>query len=425
MDGAAQQAADALTRLDDALVELAGMPLGTLPDERVAELVTACTGAGDRLARVTARLAGEGERRQLGAADGSRHFAHWWARQTRLTRAEAGRRAALSRGLAEPLSEPIASALDDGELRVEQAEVILRVLADLPADLEDPAVRVKVRDHLLDLAARHDAKELRLLGKRALEVIDPETFEADEQRRLEAEEARAAATARITFTHDGRGRVLGRFQLPVLHGELLRSQLLALADPRRGENGRRGEEDRRGVEPEPGPGPAITPERMGWALMELVESLPATGLPSHAASTIALTVTLDLDQLRTGLGVAALDSGHRISAAEARRLACRAGLVPAVLGGRSQLLDLGRTARLFSAAQFRALAVRDKGCTAEGCGLPTRVCHAHHDAAWSRGGPTDLANGRLLCPHHHRLIHNPAYDHRLRPDGMLTFHRRT
>lgn len=158
--------------------------------------------------------------------------------------------------------------------------------------------------------------------------------------------------------------------------------------------------------------------------MELVEALPADLLPTHAASSVALTLTMGLDRLRESLGVAVTDGGHTVSASEARRLACRAGLVPAVLSGQSQVLDLGRTRRLFSSVQFRALALRDGGCTANGCGLPSRVCHAHHDEPWSRGGPTDRDNGRLLCPHHHRLAHSPKHRMERQPDGGVSFHLR-
>jgi hypothetical protein len=96
-----------------------------------------------------------------------------------------------------------------------------------------------------------------------------------------------------------------------------------------------------------------------------------------------------------------------------------------VLGGRSEVLDLGRTSRLFTVAQRRALGLRDGGCTAESCGMPATVCHAHHDLPWSRHGPSDLANARLLCPRHHRLVHDRRYDVTRRADGRLGFHRRT
>ena len=136
-------------------------------------------------------------------------------------------------------------------------------------------------------------------------------------------------------------------------------------------------------------------------------------------------MTLDLDALLSGAGAATLTTGHRISVGEARRLACGAGLVPAVLGGRSEVLDLGRSRRFFTASQRRALEVRDGGCTAEGCGLPPSVCHAHHDDPWSRGGATDLTLGRLLCPRHHRLAHARGYEMRRLGDRQVAFHRRT
>ncbi|WP_460816658.1 HNH endonuclease signature motif containing protein [Nocardioides korecus] len=87
-------------------------------------------------------------------------------------------------------------------------------------------------------------------------------------------------------------------------------------------------------------------------------------------------------------------------------------------------LDAGRTRRLYSAQQRIALQQRDRHCTAAGCATPPALCHAHHDQPWSTGGPTDLANGRLLCGHHHRRVHDPAFRHERHPDGTIRFHRR-
>lgn len=101
-----------------------------------------------------------------------------------------------------------------------------------------------------------------------------------------------------------------------------------------------------------------------------------------------------------------LDTGQRISPGEARRLACAAGIIPAVLGTRSEVLDLGRRTRLFTPAQKTAIAVRDGGtCTHPGCDQTTGFTDVHHDLEWSQGGTTDLANGRLLCRRHHREHH--------------------
>ena len=53
------------------------------------------------------------------------------------------------------------------------------------------------------------------------------------------------------------------------------------------------------------------------------------------------------------------------------------------------------------------------------------MCHAHHDVPFSKGGPTSVANGRLLCGHHHRRTHDPDYWHETLPNGQVRYHRRT
>ena len=98
---------------------------------------------------------------------------------------------------------------------------------------------------------------------------------------------------------------------------------------------------------------------------------------------------MTLDQLMAKLdaaGVCTLDTGGRISATEARRLACSAGIIPMVLGGRGQVLDVGRKRRLHTEAMRLAMGVRDGGCTAVDCEVPPGLCHAHHDNPWSEGG---------------------------------------
>lgn len=107
-----------------------------------------------------------------------------------------------------------------------------------------------------------------------------------------------------------------------------------------------------------------------------------------------------------------------------RRLACTARIIPVVLGTRSEILDLGRTRRLFTKAQLTAMALRDGGCIADGCDWPPWLCHGHHLRPWNQGGPTDLANGWLLCPRHHARAHDPTYQMQKLPDGKVTFHRR-
>ena len=138
-----------------------------------------------------------------------------------------------------------------------------------------------------------------------------------------------------------------------------------------------------------------------------------------------MILTIPLETLTTGLGTAQLGTGETITAGHARRLACTAGLVPAVLGTRSEVLDLGRTSRLFTPAQRKALALRHPRCRAEDCTVPAPWCEAHHATPWSHGGKTDLTDGVLLCYWHHQRAHDTRYTTTRTPNGDLRYHRRT
>jgi len=105
----------------------------------------------------------------------------------------------------------------------------------------------------------------------------------------------------------------------------------------------------------------------------------------------------------TGAGTTA--SGELLSAGTIRRLACDADVIPAVLGSRSELLDLGRRTRLFTPGQRAALWIRDKQCTYPGCTVPAPWTEAHHITPWFQDGTTDLHNAALLCGRHHTIVH--------------------
>ena len=246
---------------------------------------------------------------------------------------------------------------------------------------------------------------------------DAEHAETREARQLEAQEERAARRTSLRLWRDGDGVTHGRFAVPDLHGDMLRKALLAITSPARPHS------DESAASPR-----VPSPVRQGQAFCELLARLRVEELPVAGGGDATVVVTMTLEQLQAALaeaGVATLDTGLRISAAEARRLACSHRLVPMVLGGASQPLDLGRSARLFTKQQRLALGVRDGGCTAEHCEIPAAMCHAHHHDPWTPAGPSDLANGRLLCGPHHRRIHDPGYTHTLAPDGKVRFHRRT
>lgn len=100
-----------------------------------------------------------------------------------------------------------------------------------------------------------------------------------------------------------------------------------------------------------------------------------------------------------------------ISIQTVERLACSGEAVEVEFDGNGQPLDLGREQRLFNRRQRRALAARDGGCMAPGCERPPSWTEAHHIKHWARdGGRTDIADGILLCRHHHLLFHNNGWE---------------
>ncbi|MEJ3405495.1 DUF222 domain-containing protein [Rathayibacter sp. YIM 133350] len=127
------------------------------------------------------------------------------------------------------------------------------------------------------------------------------------------------------------------------------------------------------------------------------------------APAMSIVARVEMQTLVDGLGVATIDGlPQPVSAGTIRRMAATAELIPAVFGGASLPLDLGRDKRLFSRAQRLALAERDGGCAS--CGLDVAYCEAHH-ILWSKRdhGRTDLSNGVMLCPPCHARIHHDGW----------------
>jgi hypothetical protein len=132
--------------------------------------------------------------------------------------------------------------------------------------------------------------------------------------------------------------------------------------------------------------------------------------PALAHTTVV--VRLDYDTLIEGLGTAQIDGAEQpISASTARKLAADADIIPTVLGGDSEVLDLGRKRRLFTRTQKLALIDRDGGCAWCNCNKPPGYTEVHHLRWWKRHtGKTDLLNGVLLCSAHHHLLHREGWD---------------
>jgi hypothetical protein len=148
---------------------------------------------------------------------------------------------------------------------------------------------------------------------------------------------------------------------------------------------------------------------------------------------VTVLVRIDLNTLQTGVGTGQIDGvPSPVSAGTVRRMAADAHLIPIVLGTDSEVLDLGRTHRLFNRAQKLALAERDGGCAWTGCPHPPSYTEAHHIHWWdSDHGPTDLNNGILLCSSHHHRVHHDEWEIQVRenvpyfiPPAHIDPHRR-
>jgi hypothetical protein len=408
VDDSRHPVVDTVVDLRSVLSDLSQSPVWGLSTRDTEAALVEATRLITQAEQLQLRLLAHADRVDVGGSVGATSPANWLAHQTMTTRAAAHRAKRLATAL-DVSHSAVDEALARAAINVEQAAVIVDAVDELPDTIGADTV-AEAEAFLLREAADHDAKALRVLGRRLLEVLDPAAAEEEEARRLEKEEAEARAKASFTMSDDGHGKVHGRFSLPSVHGSMLRKALLALAAPARNP-------DR----------PANTPTRhvMGLAFMEYLETRGEDTLPSAGGVSATVVVTMTIDSLMGGLKAAGLCDGTRISAGEARRLACRAGVVPVVLGGRSQPLDIGRKARFHTKTQRIALGLRDGGCTAVGCDRPPSMCHAHHDHPWSQGGPTSVKSGRLLCQRHHTLAHDPSYAMTIQPDNTVTFHRRT
>jgi len=107
-----------------------------------------------------------------------------------------------------------------------------------------------------------------------------------------------------------------------------------------------------------------------------------------------------------GRPLAMTPDGVRLQDGTTRRLLCDAAITAVIIDHLGVPLDMGRTERLFTPEQRRAIRVRDGGCIHPGCDQLASWTQIHHIDEYRNGGPTDQANGAMLCPPHHDLMHH-------------------
>jgi hypothetical protein len=126
------------------------------------------------------------------------------------------------------------------------------------------------------------------------------------------------------------------------------------------------------------------PQRRADALVEICRlALRSTELPEDGGEPPQVAVTVAYDPLTGTLGTGTTDTGRRLPADTVRRMACDARILPVILGGTSQILDVGRSRRLATGPLRRALHLRDRGCAFPGCDRPPRWSGGHHMNIWS------------------------------------------
>jgi hypothetical protein len=397
--------ATALGQAREGVKRALGVGLSTLDRFQLGEAVSQVAEAEAQLASLRLDLLAEAEAQRVAEETGDTGTDAWAARLTGTTRAVMSGGLWLA-NLLQSKYHLTREAFADGGINEDQVRAIVRAAEKMP-ERATQEQREAAEESLVAKAVNGmNARGLRQAGRRMLDVVNQELADEQEADQLKGEEDHAEAETWLQLSDNDDGTFSGRFVIPEMQAHLLRSILERLTAPRRFSRNRRGEpvEDE-SVDHGNWQGLPFN-ERMGAAFVELIEHLPTDRL---GAASAAVMVHLPYQHLLDGLASARLDAGVRVSAEQARRLACEAGIVPAVLGGRSEVLDLGRVARLHTPGQRRALSVRYETCAIEGCARPFAWCEIHHPHAWSLGGRTDLDNGLPLCGHHHRRAHDERF----------------
>jgi 5-methylcytosine-specific restriction protein A len=144
-------------------------------------------------------------------------------------------------------------------------------------------------------------------------------------------------------------------------------------------------------------------------------------LPTTGGRRPHVNVLIRFEDLQNRARAACLDFAGVATPSVLRRLCCDACVIPIVLGGAGQPLDVGRATRTIPDGLRRAVTARDRGCAHPGCNRTPSWCEVHHIREWELGGETKLDNLVMLCAVHHREIHSSGWTVRIASDGLPEF----
>lgn len=344
-------------------------------------------------------LIAEAETRETAEQAGARSTQTWLRELLNLADSDAKTRVIVARNTTpgndptntttEPKLPATAEVLRSGEATIEHGRVIADGIAKLPPSIS-PEQRAEADATLADHARTTSPRHLRTLADHLRYRWDQDGALQDEQHQLEHRELH------ITTNRDGTTRLNGRLDRET--GAKLRATLEPLAAPHPGTDGTRD--------------PRSPAQRNADAFETMLNTALAGDNTTTSGTPPRITVTIDYDDLRQrstsnpAFGGGTLEpGGEPITAANARRIACDADILPILLGGDSQPLDIGRSRRTAPADLRAALLARDGRCAFPGCDQPPGTPEAHHMRHWADGGSTALHNMVMLCGHHHRTVH--------------------
>jgi Domain of unknown function (DUF222)/HNH endonuclease len=382
----------AVRLLEAGVAALSNIDLDGLSDGQQLALLRVVHPLVCRMEAQRTRVVGSVHRRGAVFADGAVSTVAWLRSRLRMSDGQAQVRAAAAVRQVPELETVYAA----GEVSYAQVSVVAAVVPDIAPEVLAAGAGKLLAGQATQLAPG----PLRQVAIRVRDHFEPD---AAERRARQRQEERWLSVAR---TFDGAVAVQGL--LDPDGGELLLTTLNGLLPPPVAHD------------------PRSPAHRRADALLDLCR-LAANQAPTAGGEKPHVTVTVDWVTLR-GAGTATLGSGVPVTAVTARRLACDATVIPAVLGSAGEPLDLGRAARLVSTAQRRALILRDQGCRFPGCDRPPQWTDAHHLVSWANGGPTNLDNLISLCRWHHTAVHEGGWTLHLdtltntvtatRPDGQ-------
>jgi hypothetical protein len=162
-----------------------------------------------------------------------------------------------------------------------------------------------------------------------------------------------------------------------------------------------------------------------------VEVAPPARVPSRPARTgpgkVEMAIVIDLRTLTHGLHSGTrLDcgvDGVQLPLDTIRRLALYADIVPVIIDENGVVLKMGRTRRLATRDQRRAIRAMYRTCAIPGCATHVRRCEPHHIIDWEHDGVTDLDVLVPICKHHHDIIHSHHWVLALSADRRLTINK--